>query len=78
MCVFFSDFVSITMLRRPSSLSTMFPERTWPTKAKFHVEPPLEGGTNVCLNGPSHMTKMAAMSLSGKSLRTSSLEPEVL
>ena len=39
-------------------------ETAWPIKAKFYVEPPWEGGeggTKVCINGPGHMTKMAAM-----------------
>ena len=31
---------------------------TWPNFGKFHVEPPWEGGTKVCINDPSHMTKM--------------------
>ena len=29
-------------------------------KVKFHMESPWDGGTKVCLNGPGHMTKMAA------------------
>ena len=28
-------------------------------EAKFHVEPPWDGGTKACSNGPGHMTKMA-------------------
>ena len=43
-------------------------ETAWPTKAKFYLEPPWEGGTKVCINGPGHMTKMAAMSIYGKNL----------
>ena len=35
-------------------------ETAWPIKAKFYVEPPWEGGTKVYINGPGHMTKMAA------------------
>ena len=35
-------------------------------KAKFYVEPPWEGGTKVCINGPGHMTKMATMPIYGK------------
>ena len=38
------------------------------TKAKFYVEPPWEGETKVCINGPGHMTKMAAMPIYGKNL----------
>ena len=33
----------------------------------------MEGGTNVYINGPGHMTKMAAMPIYGK--KKSSLEP---
>ena len=33
---------------------------------KFYVEPPWEGGTKVCINGPGHMTKMAATPIYGK------------
>ena len=31
-----------------------------------------EGGTKVCINGPGHMTKMAAMPINGKNLKKSS------
>ena len=31
-----------------------------PFKAKFHKEPSWEGGTKLHINGPGHMTKMAA------------------
>ena len=40
----------------------------WRIEAKFHVEPPLDGGTKVCSNGPRHMTKMTAMPIYGKNL----------
>ena len=30
------------------------------------MEPPWEGGTKVFINGPGHMTKMAAMPIYGK------------
>ena len=47
---------------RPSTISNFFSSETaWPIKAKFYVEPPWEGGTKVYINGPGHMTKMAAM-----------------
>ena len=32
------------------------------------MEPPWEGGTKVCINGPGYMTKMAAMPIYGKNL----------
>ena len=58
------------MLRRPSvvrpfTISIIFSE-TRPIKAKVNVEPPWEGGTKVYINGPGHMTKMAAMLIYGK------------
>ena len=65
----------ILMVRRPSSasasstISNVFSSETaWPIKAKFYVEPPWEGGTKVCINGPGHMTKMAAMPIYGNIL----------
>ena len=73
-------------VRCPSALaSTIFKdlllssETAWPIKAKFYVEPPWEGGTKVYINGPGHMTKMAAMPIYGKNLKkSSSPEPQVL
>ena len=54
-------------------------ETAWPIKAKFHVEPPGEGGTQVCINGPGHKTKLATMPICGRNLlKFSSPEPEVL
>ena len=47
-----------------------------PIEAKFHVEPPWDGRTKVCSNGPGHMTNMAAMLIYGKNLKKNSfLEP---
>ena len=68
------------MVRRPSSVRRRRPqcsnifssETAWPIKAKFYVEPPWEGGTKVYINGPGHMTKMAAMPIYGKNLKKSS------
>ena len=67
-------------VRRPFTFSNIFSAETaWPIKAKFYVEPPWEGATKVCINGPGHMTKMAAMPIYGKNLKkSSSPEPEVL
>ena len=40
-------------VRRPFTFSNIFSSETaWPIKAKFYVEPPWEGGTKVCINGP--------------------------
>ena len=52
--------------RRPQCSNIFFSETAWPIKAKFYVEPPWEGGTKVYINGPGHMTKMAAMPIYGK------------
>ena len=58
------------VVRRTSTISNLFSSETaWPIKAKFYVEPPCEGGTKVCINGPGHMTKMAAMPIYGKNLK---------
>ena len=55
---------------RPFTFSNIFSSETaWPIKAKFYVEPPWEGGTKVFINGPGHMTKMAAMPIYGKNLK---------
>ena len=60
-------------VRRLSPISNIFSsETTWPIEAKFYLEPPWEGGTKVCINGPGHMTKMAAMPIYGKNLKKSS------
>ena len=53
-------------------------ETAWQIKAKFHVESPWEGGTKVYINGPGHMTKMAAMPIYGKHLQKSPPEQEDL
>ena len=44
-----------------STFSNTSSETTGPIEAKFHVEPPWDGGTKVCSNGKGHMTKLAAM-----------------
>ena len=44
-------------------------ETTGTIEAKFHMEPPWDGGMKVCSNGPGHMTKMAAMPIYGKNLK---------
>ena len=53
-----------------------FLETAKPIEAKFHVEPPWDGGTKVCSNCPDHMINMAAMPIYGKNLKKSSLEPK--
>ena len=37
----------VVMTRGASTISNISSETTWPIKAKFHVEPPREGGTKV-------------------------------
>ena len=54
--------------RRQQCLNIFSSETALPIKAKFYVEPPWEGGTKVCINGPGHMTKMATMPIYGKNL----------
>ena len=56
--------------RRCRPFSNVFSTETaWPIKAKFYVESLWEGGTKVGINGPGHMTKMAAMPIYGKNLK---------
>ena len=61
-----------------STFSNIFSsETTGPIEAKFHMEPPWEGGMKFCSNLLGHMTKMAAMPIYGKNLKkSSSLEPK--
>ena len=52
-------------------------ETTRPIEAKFHVDPPWDGGTKFFTNGPGHMTKMAVIPIYGKNIKkASSLEPK--
>ena len=41
-------------------------QTTWPIKVKFYRKHLYEGGTNVIINIPGHMTKMATMLIYGK------------
>ena len=63
----------MAMIRRPSSsvrrrppFSKIFSETACPIKAKFYMKHLSEGGTNVFINNPGHMTKMAVMPIYGK------------
>ena len=49
-----------------------FSETTGPIETKFHMEPPWDGGSKDCSNGPGHMTKMAGVPVYGKNLQNSS------
>ena len=52
-----------------STFSSFFSlETAGPIKAKFHMEPPRDGGKKVCSNSPGHMTNMAVMPIYGKNL----------
>ena len=51
-------------VRRPQC-SNISSETAWSIKTKFYVEPLWKGGTKVYINGPGHMTKMAAMAIYG-------------
>ena len=44
----------------------IFSETAWPIKAKFYIKYLFEGRTNVYINNPGHMTKMAAMPICSK------------
>ena len=52
-----------------STFSNISFETTGPVEAKFHVEPPWDGGTKVCSNDTGHMTKMATMPIYGKNVK---------
>ena len=68
---------SSVVCRRPYSLSIFSSETTEPIKVKFHMELLWNRGTKVCTNGLGHMTRMAAMPIYGKTIKTfSSLEPK--
>ena len=54
--------------RRQQCLKIFSSETALSIKAKFYLKPPWEGGTKVYINGPGHMTKMAAMPIYGKNL----------
>ena len=60
-----------------STFSNFFSlETTVPIEAKFIVEPPCDGRTKVCSNGPDLMTSMAAKLIYGKNFKKFSLEPK--
>ena len=61
-----SSVVRRPSVRRPQFSKIFFSETAWPIKAKFYMKHLWEGGTNVYINNPGHMTKMAAMPIYGK------------
>ena len=50
-------------------LNTFSSENTGPITVNYHLELLWDGGTQVCSNGPDHMTKMAAIPIYGKNLK---------
>ena len=50
--------------------SSFSAETTGPNKVKFHMELLWDGGTKFCSKSPGHMTKLAAMPIYGKNLKT--------
>ena len=70
---------SLTLVQGHSDstfLNFFFLDTTRPIEVKYHVEPPWDGGTKVCSNGPGHMTNMTATPIYGKNLKNSFLEPK--
>ena len=53
--------LTLVQVHSDSTFSNFSIETAEPTEAKIHVEPPWDGGTKDCSNGPGHMTSMAAM-----------------
>ena len=46
-----------------------FSKTAGPIKTKFDVEPPWEGGKKGYINGPVHVTDIAAMPIYGKNFK---------
>ena len=68
-----------SVVHHPLSSVSFSSETAWSMKAKVHVKPLWEGGTNMYINGPGHITKMAATPINGKNFqKSSSPEPEVV
>ena len=63
-------------LRFSTFLNFFSLETASPIQAKFHVEPPWDGGMIIYSNGLGHMTNVDAMPVYSKNLKkSSSLEP---
>ena len=61
----YTNAPATTVDRRHPPFSKLFSKPDWPMKAKFPVEPPLEGGTKIGINGPGNMAIMAATPIYG-------------
>ena len=59
---------------RPSVVNFSY-ESTVPVSFEFHMQPQGKGGKKVYIFGPGNITKIVAMPLYGKNLKTSSPEP---
>ena len=53
-------------VRRPQCSKIFFSKTACPIKAKFYMEPPWVGGTEVCSRHLGHMTMMVARPIYGK------------
>ena len=57
----------LASVRLCTPFSKIFSSETlWPFKAKFYMKHLLEGGTNMYINDPGHMTMVATMPIHGK------------
>ena len=65
-CSNLNEYLKLYEYQRSRSLIDLGPNLSDISEAKFHVEPPWDGGTKAYSNGPGHMTKMAAMPIYGK------------
>ena len=65
---------SLTLVPKVTQIQHL--QTVMPIEVKFHVAPQWNGRTNICSNGPGHMTKMAAMPTYGKNMKKSSMEPK--
>ena len=61
--------VTLVQCHSDSTFANFFSlETAWPIEAKFHVEPPCDGGTKIYFNGAGQMTNVAAMLIYVKNL----------
>ena len=63
---------SMTLVQGHSDSNFFSLETAKQIEAKFHMEPPWDGETKICSNGPGHMTNMATITIYGKNLKKSS------
>ena len=64
-----ADSLTLVQGHSDSICSNFFSlETTRPIETKFHVEPPLDGGTKACSNGPGQVIIMTVMTIYSKNL----------